>query len=127
VPEPVPEPVVKLEDLVRVAAANHILPLTNDFRDDTRKLRSWARAVWGELTENGELDGLDDTFMEVLEEQALMAGYKPYEIKDVGLDSDWSKTLSDQKPEPTPSPCSEPESGTRRNWKRGEGDKPPGT
>ena len=125
-PEPAPAPdFEKLKEKVRRCAEATPPPSTNAYRDDTRKLRAWAHARWSELTAQGEPEGLAETFTTVLEEQALMAGYAPYEIKDVGLDSDWSQTMSDQKQNPTPPP--RPSATTRRTWYPGTGEKPPGT
>lgn len=119
-----PKPEIDLEKLVRVAAGKKPLPPTNAFRDDTRKLRTWARAVWDDLVANGELEGLVETFVQVMEEEALMAGYSPHEIKNVGLNDSWSKTMSDQKQKPaSPRPAAK----TRRTWYPDSGQKPPGT
>ena len=123
-PESEPEPEIDLYDLVRRSTDTTPLLPTNAYRDDTRKLRSWARARWSELTTGGEPEGLAETFVTVMEEQALMAGYSPYEIKDVGLDSGWSKTMSDRNKKPASSP--RPAARTRRACSPNEGEKPPG-
>lgn len=119
-----PEPEIDLYDLVRRSTDTTPLPPTNAYRDDTRKLRSWARARWSELTTGGEPEGLAETFVTVMEEQALMAGYSPYEIKDVGLDSGWSKTMSDRNKKPALSP--RPAARTQWACSPNEGEKPPG-
>lgn len=121
-PKPEPEPEINLTQRVLESAEKTLLPPTNAYKDDTRKLRTWALAVWGDLVADGEPEGLADIFVEVMEEHALMGGYSQHEIKDVGLDATWSKTMSDQKSTPSPRPAAE----TRRTGYTDSGDKPPG-
>jgi len=138
--EPVPDPEPKLipkpelvdidalKDLVRRVVEQAPPPQTNTFRDDTRKLRKWARERWDELIDLGESEGLADTFRSVMEEQAMIAGYSDYEIEAVGLDSEWAKVMSDpskKAPKPPPRPSARP--GPRRTWHPDTSNKPPGT
>jgi hypothetical protein len=135
-PEPEPELIPKLEpvnidvlkDLVRRVAEQAPPPQTNTFRDDTRKLRKWARERWNELIDLGELEGLADTFRSVMEEQAIIAGYSDYEIEALSLDSEWAKAMSSPlKEAPQPPPRSSARSGQSQTWHSDISNKPPGT
>lgn len=124
-PEPEPAREIDLGKLVHDAVGRYSLPPTSTYRDDTRKLRAWAHAVWDDLTANGESEGLADRFVEIMEEQALMQGYSVHEISAVGLDDTWSKTMSKQPRKPDPSP--KPAARKSRTWYPDSGQKPPGT
>jgi hypothetical protein len=118
-----PKPEIDLASLVRRSTERIPLPPTKTFRDDTRKLRTWALAVWDDLVADGEPEGPSETFVLVMEEEALIAGYSQHELKAVGLDDSWSQTMFDQKPTPSPRPAAK----TRRTGYPDSGDKPPGT
>jgi len=126
-PRPGPEqpPEIDLDKLVHAAVGRHPLPPTNTFRDDTRKLRTWAHAVWNDLTSNGEPEWLADRFVKIMEEQALIEGYSVHEVFAVGLNDTWSKSMSKQPCKPDLSP--KPAAGKGRTWYPDSGQKPPGT
>jgi hypothetical protein len=128
IPKPEPVDIDALKDLVRRVAEQAPPPQTNTFRDDTRKLRKWARERWNELIDLGESEGLADAFRSVMEEQAMIVGYSDYEIEAVGLDGEWAKAMlspSKKAPQPPPRPSARP--GHRRTWHPDKSNKPPGT
>ena len=128
VPQPDPESEIDinaLKDLVRRVAAQAPPPQTSTYRDDTRKLKQWARDRWNALVAEGEPDGLRAAFIDVIEEQALMAGYSAFEIEAVQQAGSWKKAIegTSQPPDPTPRPALR----QRRTGYPGEGNKFPGT
>lgn len=119
-----------LKEQVRYTLCRNPLETIRYFEDDPKRLESWARASWDELTREGEPEGLSAAFRAIAEELAFVAGYSARSVQKAGIDAALSKSMPGYKTLNPPCPDNSKQvthKRTRRKWNHDIGDKPPGT
>lgn len=125
-----PSGIDALKDQVRYVLYKNPLKTIRYFEDDPKRLETWTRARWEELTRDEQPEGLAVAFRAVAQEFAYIAGYSVRSVQEAGIDDALSESMPGYKTPKPSRPCNSkprPYEGARRKRYHDTGDKPPGT